>query len=127
MEPGTLFNLIPFAGGVSRWLEGGISGSGSASRDEAKAFVQGLTSEGGTNLYGALREAFGDQEVDTIFVLSDGEPTAGAKQDAWEIRREVELWNEDRGVVIHTIAVGGGLKILEWLAEDSGGSFTQFR
>jgi hypothetical protein len=30
-------------------------------------------------------------------------------------------WNKDRNIRIHTVAMGGSLKILEWLAEDSDG------
>ena len=37
------------------------------------------------------------------------------------IREHVQRWNRDRGVVIHTVQVGGKFKILEWMAKDSGG------
>jgi len=127
IEPGTFFDLIVFADGVERWADGGRSSSEPGARDEAKAFVARLHSGGGTNLFGALREAFRDKEVDTIFVLSDGEPSLGAVTDPAGIRSAVAEWNEGRGIVIHTVSVGGSLPILEWLARDSGGSFTRVR
>jgi hypothetical protein len=65
--------------------------------------------------------------VDTVFVLSDGEPSGGAITDPAGIRAAVAEWNSGRGVVIHTVSIGGGLPILEWLAQDSGGSFTRVR
>jgi len=60
-------------------------------------------------------------------VLSDGEPSVGKITDPWGIRNEVATWNRERGVVIHSISVGGKFRVLEWLAEDSGGEFTQVR
>jgi hypothetical protein len=29
--------------------------------------------------------------------------------------------------VIHTVAIGGSLQVLEWLAEDTGGSHVKFQ
>jgi hypothetical protein len=81
---------------------------------------------GGTNLYDAVKRAFNDPDVDTIVVLSDGEPTAGAVTDPSAIREDVARWNKNRGIVIHTIAVGGQLRVLEWLAADSGGDHVKY-
>jgi len=125
LEPGTLFNVIIFSGGVGYWLDGDISESDGVSREEAKEFVERLGTGGGTNLYGALEAAFEDPDVDTIFVLSDGEPSVGDVIDPKAIRRHVALWNQNRGIVIHSIAVGGSLQVLEWIAEDSGGTYVR--
>jgi hypothetical protein len=64
--------------------------------------------------------------VDTIFVLSDGEPSVGDVLDPFEIRAHVKRWNKDREIVINSIAVGGSFQILEWIAEDSGGTHVRF-
>lgn len=127
LEKGTFFNLITFSQGVDSWTPSGMALSSPENLKSAVAFADKVLAGGGTNLFGALRAAFSDPEVDTIFVLSDGEPSVGAMTQPWEIRNEVATWNEARGVVIHAISVGGKLRILEWLAEDSGGSFTQVR
>ena len=126
LEPGTLFNILAFSDGVGTWIDGDIAQSDSVSRDEAKEFVERLGAGGGTNLYGALDLAFEDPDVDTIYVLSDGEPSLGTVTDQATIREHVALWNENRGIVIHSIAVGGNFSILEWLAEDSGGTHVKF-
>jgi len=126
LEPGSLFNIIPFSDGVSPWLEEGVSQCDADSKEEARTFVSRMGALGGTNLYGALQEAFRDPDVDTIFVLSDGEPTRGDVIDPGSIREHVRLWNENRGIVIHSIAVGGKLQVLEWLAEDHGGTHVKF-
>jgi len=122
-----LFNIITFSDGVNSWLQEGITGSDEKSRDEAREYVSRLGAGGATNLYDALRTAFDDPDVDTIFVLSDGEPTAGAELDITVIRNHVKSWNEHRGVVVNTIGIGGSFDVLEWLAEDSGGTHVKFR
>jgi Mg-chelatase subunit ChlD len=126
LDKDALFNLVVFSGGVDRWLDDGVAESKSAERAAAKSFVSRLGADGGTNLYGALATAFADPDVDTIYVLSDGEPSVGDVIDPAEIRSRVFRWNEHRGIVIHTIAIGGSFRILEWLAADSGGSHVKF-
>lgn len=125
LDPKALFNMITFSDGAEGWLDG-ITGSTGKSRDEAKAFVDRLGAFGATNLYDSLRLAFDDPEVDTIFVLSDGEPTAGAQTDAGMIREHVRQWNEHRGITINCISVGLQLRVLQMLAEDTGGKYVQF-
>jgi hypothetical protein len=126
LDSKALFNIVTFSGGVEPWLDEGVEDSGERSREEAKGFVDKLGAMGGTNLYGALRHAFEDPEVDTIFVLSDGEPSVGDVLDPFEIRAHVKRWNKDREIVINSIAVGGSFQILEWIAEDSGGTHVRF-
>ncbi|MCZ6599055.1 MAG: HEAT repeat domain-containing protein [Planctomycetota bacterium] len=125
LEHESLFNIITFSSDVNAWQER-INERTDESLAEAKGFVGRLGAGGATNLYGALRFAFDDPDVDTIFVLSDGEPTAGAVQDAGAIRAAVASWNEHRSAVIHCVAVGGSLQILEWLAQDTGGNYVKY-
>jgi len=126
LDQKALFNILTFSGGVDPWLEDGVKDAGARSRDEAKEFVDRLGAMGGTNLYGALRQAFEDPDVDTIFVLSDGEPSTGDVIDPFEIREHVQRWNAERDIEINSIAVGGSFQILEWLAEDSGGTHVRY-
>jgi len=127
MARGALFNIIIFSSGVEPWLEDGVAGANSVERDEAEAYVARLKPGGGTNLYDSLKMAFRDADVDTIFILSDGEPTMGEVTDINRIRKNVADWNEHRGIVIHTIGIGQKLKVLEWLSEDSGGKHVKLR
>lgn len=127
LEKGTFFNLVTFSNDTDSWTPSGMSLSTDENIDSAVAYTQKMKPGGGTNLFGALRKAFEDPEVDTIFVLSDGEPSIGQITDPWGIRTEVAAWNQDRGVVINAISVGGKFRVLEWLALDSGGVFTQVR
>jgi hypothetical protein len=127
LEEGALFNILIFSGDVSAWLDDGVASSSGEAREAAKEWVNRLGAFGATNLYDAVELAFEDPDVDTIFLLSDGEPTAGAVVDPYLIRDEVKRMNEHRGIVIHSIAVGESLQVLRWLAEDSGGNYVQFQ
>ena len=95
--------------------------------------------EGKTNTHLALMTAFGEDiddrksnafvtkitdPVDTIFFLTDGEPTVGKTVDMSEIREEVKRVNAFRGVQLHVIYVGAfGGDDFRKLAEDNGGVF----
>jgi len=127
LEPQSLFNVISFSSDVDHWLDGGIAEYTKSNKDEAKKFTGALGAGGGTNIYGAIETAFADPDVDTIFFLSDGEPSVGEVTDQVVIRERVKQWNEHRGIVIHTIAVGGSFQVLEWLALDSGGTHRKFQ
>jgi HEAT repeat protein/uncharacterized protein YegL len=126
LEAGSFFNIFTFSSGVTRWIEGGLQAASQKNRDDAQAFIDKTGAGGGTSTYDALREAFKDPDVDTIFLMSDGEPTTGEETDPIIIREHVKQWNEHRGIVINAIAIGGKHDILQWLAEDSGGIYKSY-
>ncbi len=126
LDPGAFFNIMVFSSGVERWTDGALVPCDPAHRADALAYVDKLQAGGGTNLYDSLKDAFTDPEVDTIFVMSDGEPSMGEVVEPLVIREHVASWNENRRIVINTVAVGGQFNILEWLAEDSGGTHVKF-
>lgn len=78
---------------------------------------------GGTNIFDSLERAFADPDVDTVYLLSDGEPSAGRITDPTQIADQVKRWNYGRQVVIHCVAVGSRSKLLERLAKESGGEY----
>ncbi len=127
LEQGTLFNIFTFSSGVARWQKEGIGVNTAQSRQEALTWVERLGATGATNLYDAVKQAFDDKDVDTIFIMSDGEPTSGEVIDPFRIREDVAFWNKHRKVMLHTIAIGGNLEVLEWLAKDAGGKYVQMR
>ena len=86
-----------------------------------------MSVRGGTNIYGAVELAFEDPDVDTIYLLTDGEPTHGVIVDPMELAAEVIRWNHTRRVRIHGISVGRESEMLEKLAEESGGRYVSVR
>lgn len=84
--------------------------------------IDGLVIGGATNVHAALQLAFADPDIDTIFLLTDGQPSAGAITAPDALADAVARWNLSRQIRIHTIALGGRSPFLARLAADSGGS-----
>lgn len=140
LEDGALFNIVFFSSGVSVWQDEMVEAS-SETRREAFDFIAEVAVEGGTNTFDALEAAFalgdvgkgkrrepdpsGESLVDTIILLSDGQPTFGKTTSAEGIRSAVREWNETRRIAIHTVAFGKGAdkELMSGLAEDSGGTY----
>jgi hypothetical protein len=104
-------------------------------------YVWETAPSGATNLHGALKMALtlGERGVydkhynvsyDTVFVLSDGAPSAGEITDPIQILEEVRKGNRLRRLKIHTVVFGNArnnLKFMKGLAEENGGHFMQVR
>lgn len=96
-------------------------------KEELITRVDRLAIGGGTNIHDALEAAYRDPEIDTIYLLTDGAPSAGAITNADEIADEVRRWNQTRQVVIHSVAIGSESKLLQRLAKESGGTYVCHR
>ena len=74
------FRLIRFSSGVSSYARGWTTAT-STETDRARAWVNGLRADGGTNISGALDEAFSETSPEgrlpVLIFLTDGLPTAG--------------------------------------------------
>jgi Mg-chelatase subunit ChlD len=104
----------------------------------AAEFIESSKAVGPTNIYGALKRAFhlvgiGARDrnyktgADTVFFLSDGQPTRGDIQDPNRILEEVKRWNRLRRVKVHTVGVGPGhsVSFMKRLANSSGGTYVR--
>ncbi len=114
------FNLIYFDTPVNTLLKR-MAFARKGIKQRALRSVQALQPQGGTNIHDALWEAFQDRGVDTIYLLSDGSPSAGKITDAAGIAREVARWNQIRRIRIHTISLGSKSPFMAQLAKQSGG------
>ncbi|MCA8952353.1 MAG: VWA domain-containing protein [Planctomycetes bacterium] len=115
-------NVIPYSNGAKpHWNE--LREVDDENRKEILDFVRKLRVNGGTNIYGALEAAFADPSVDTIYLLTDGEPSVGDIVVPDEIADEVRRWNRLRQIVVHTIGIGIDSDLLKRLAEESGGVY----
>jgi hypothetical protein len=86
--------------------------------------VRYLSAEGSTNLYGALKAAFEDEEMDSLVLLSDGDPTMGDLTHKPTILEAVEKWNRTMQATIHVVALGDADRFfLRALAVNTGGTF----
>ena len=124
IDEGHQFNVMFFETEIHLWSDG-MAKAGEKSRKSASAFVAKQEPMGGTNLYDALEAVFTDYEmdVDTIYVLSDGQPNGSPQR----IREAVREWNSLRHVTVHTISLGGVVPLMQQLADDTGGEFRQVK
>lgn len=102
LSPSSHFNIITFSENVSAFSKGLVKAK-KRSIKRAMEYVSGLRAGGETNAFGALKTAFDDKNVDTIFLLSDGQPTVGDETIPAIIHQTVAGWNRSRKVVINCI------------------------
>lgn len=94
-------------------------------KSRATQFTKLIRPDGQTPMMAAFKYAFEElvveENVDTIYLLSDGEPT---DYPAHRVRENVLEYNGSLAVQIHTIWLGGnGKQLLEFIARESGGNF----
>ena len=118
----SLVNIIPFSNAPQPWKKElhSLKGSG---RDEVIAFIRGLTTSFGTNIYDSLELALKDDRVDTIYMLTDGEPYGGKYTASADIVREISALNRVRNVKIHCVGFGPEAAYLKDLSDGNGGDF----
>ena len=80
LREGDRFRLVAFSGGVRRYSQEWTAATPQGRRD-AEAWVRSLDAEGGTNIAGALTEAFAqppaEQALGVVVFLTDGQASAG--------------------------------------------------
>jgi len=97
-------------------------------KEEAIRFVRNFKAEGRTNIYDTLEFALSDNEVNTIYLLSDGLPNEGAYTEPATIIEKITEMNRGRRVIINTISFGlsnKGKNFLRELAKRNGGLFLE--
>ena len=129
--PGTIAEAVRWISGIRAWSNS--SGSASYTREGWR--------RGETNTFSALRYIYGFKDgkvtsftgrlkpiADTVFFLSDGEPTAGYLVVLDEIMDQLERYHPNGQVVIHTIAydlTGVGRQLMADIAHLTGGRFVE--
>ena len=94
-------------------------------REKTEAFIAAAAPRGGGDLLGGVLAALAQDEIDTVFLLSDGAPTLGDVVDTARIRAAIRQRNRTRKCVIESIGFGASRAaeraFLEGVARDSGG------
>jgi hypothetical protein len=119
-------NLIAYETGVDPlWNE--IRKLDPDNRQKLLEIARLLPLGGGTNIFDAIEKAFADPNVDTIYLMTDGQPSAGRLRTTEDIVDEVQRWNRTRQIVIHCISIGLDSDLLKRLAAMSGGAYRYVR
>jgi HEAT repeat protein len=116
------FNMIFFSDTPHAWRKR-LTQATDAVLKRARVHIYTQNAESVTNIFDSVMLALKDRLVDTIFLLSDGAPTAGSITDPDAIRAAVLKANK-RGVVIHCIGIGDhDGEFMAGLARDNNGKY----
>ena len=106
------FAVIFFNHQILRWQQG-IQEATEPNKKKVVAWINDTQEVGGTNIYDALEAGFAiamagsrRPELDTIYFLTDGKPTAGKFQDGERILNLVRSWNRTANLKIHVVGIG---------------------
>jgi hypothetical protein len=129
------FNVVLFNSGVVLWRKK-MQKADRANKDAIRKWVLSRGPAGSTDLFGGVEQGFkfagrGSFDkyyrsvVDTIFLLSDGSPTAGRIQATGQILREVRAMNDLRRIALHCVGLGRSINVrfLSRLARENDGEF----
>jgi hypothetical protein len=135
LDPKVRFNIILFNDTVHPFADEPVKANEDTFKN-AKAFFEAAQADGGTNIFDALHLAlqiksmglvdrFGENlAFDTVFVLSDGVPTAGIVIDPKEILRIITSANQHIKIKINTISLGSEPNdFMRGLAENNYGKY----
>jgi hypothetical protein len=99
------FNLVVFGTEVEAWRPR-TAPAGPSAKYEALRFLQKRALEGRTNIHDALAKALEDRDVDTLFLLTDGAPSAGEETTRTGFLRGLAFLRRWRPVRVHCVEVG---------------------
>lgn len=132
------FNMIYFSHDFDVWKKQGMIQATPENKLAATEWVKAMPAVGATNIFDPIERAFelagrGTHDrayaiaVDTIFLMTDGQPNRGRLIKADEILKEVARLNDLKKVKIHTVGVGEGKDgtFLRRLAEMTGGTYVE--
>jgi hypothetical protein len=97
----------------------------SSTRKNAIEMVNEIGMGGATITYEGLMAGLADPRVDTIYLLTDGQPVGGALPNPGDILREIGRVNSVRHVVINCISVGRDSNFLKNLAAQNHGKYAR--
>jgi Mg-chelatase subunit ChlD len=126
LGPDDSFNIIDFAADI-RQLSAEMVGRTPESAQKAAAYLERITVRAETNLAAAIDRALAMKPVTHVYVISDGDPTAGIKKPE-ELRTHVRRTNAQKAQIV-TLALGSGdtargSVLLEGIAADNNGQYT---
>jgi len=117
-------NVIVFETEIRLWKKA-LTTLSAGARKALGNFLAEQRPSGSTNIYDALDAALKLRGVETIYLLSDGDPTTGRFTREEEILEAVQQLNRDKRAAIHCVALGGGSRLLRRLSEATMGTYVE--
>jgi uncharacterized protein YegL len=129
------FTIMTFENNIKMWKKEMVQAT-SANKKKAVAYIKMLKAGGGTNISDALEESLklaGDGtkdstitlNVETVFLLTDGVPSAGQFTNTEDILKALSGWNSLKRVIVHSVGLGDNHDkvFLEKMAEQNNGIY----
>lgn len=131
------FAIVVYGTDVKTWKKS-LEPASAKNKASARKYVEDLKPEGATNIFDALVTAMEiaappakgrEPGADTIFFMTDGQPTHGRVTDPHQILDEVTRRNRVLGVTLHTVGVSKdqNAAFLLNLAKRNGGRYVAFK
>lgn len=98
------FNIVTFNGGAHPWKNELVIAD-DANKTAALKFLKGLRPWGATNLSASLQQAFTLEDVQQVYLMTDGDPTRGMTLKSAIVDWVVEQ-NRSRRIRFHTVVAG---------------------
>ncbi|TDJ69083.1 MAG: hypothetical protein E2O39_12280 [Planctomycetota bacterium] len=98
-------------------------------RKKALAFVKGTKLSGNKDLWACLEAVLDDPDIDTVYMLTSGEPDVGLYVHGNRISENLADINRFQNVVVHAVAYSkeGYWRHIRAIAEATGGQFEGFQ
>jgi hypothetical protein len=113
LNPPAKFLLVAFRTEPEAFADRAVTASAGARRS-ALTWFRKLEPTGRTNLFDAVAVALCREDVDTVFLLTDGAPSAGEFQSRAEVVAGIGRLNRYRKATIHTVEIGGEATGKRW-------------
>jgi hypothetical protein len=135
------FNILVYSESYRAWGTG-MQEAGGRTKAAAHRFVDELSPNGTTNICDPLEAALAvagvapfaepgkdEQAVDTIFLLSDGDPNRGRVSGLDDLLAAFTTHNLESWITVHAVGIGeaAGSSFLENLAAQNGGRYVGFK
>jgi hypothetical protein len=122
-----VFNVVVYSESYKVWEKELVAATPRGKR-KAHKFIDRINGNGTTNIGDSLDAAL-EQDADTVFLLSDGNPNRGRVSDLEKLLAQLLKRNRRARRVIHTIGIGEveGSSFLKDLARRTGGRYVGFR
>jgi len=122
LNESTKFTIVTFSDSAAAWNEK-LQVADSSNTLKSIVFIERLSATGGTSSLKGLKKALSIKGVDTIFFLSDGQPSDGGPD---QILKEVKKIKK-KNIKIHTVGLGDDKdeNFLRELAEQNGGTYSE--
>lgn len=133
-----VFNIVVYSESYKVWTDE-MTAASKGNKKKAHKFVDQINGNGVTNIGDSLDKAFElagvgaakrkELALDTVFLLSDGDPNRGRISDLNALLRDFVARNRLTRLVVHTVGIGeaAGSSFLKELAKRTGGQYVEFR